>query len=92
MQYGNRSDDMNNTDLNFIDSAKQYAREAIHEAWPTAREVAGQTAGMYEFDAIYIDNEACPIGSVSIMHDPDAGTFALAENTRLAIPSKEETA
>ena len=37
---------------------------------------------MYEFDAILIDDEACSIASVSIMHDPDADTFALVEGAR----------
>ena len=56
-----------------------------------AVEVAKPTASMYEFDAICIDDEACPIGSVSIMHDPDADTFALVENARPASPPKVET-
>ena len=81
-----------NTNPEIINKAKAHAREAIHEAWPTAVEVAEPTAGMYEFDAIIIDDESCPVSSVSIMHDPDADTFALIENARPAIPSKEEIA
>lgn len=83
---------MNNTASNPIENAKHYAREAIHETWPTAKEVPEPSAGMHEFDAICIDDETCPISSVSIMHDPDADTFALVENIRPAIPLEEETA
>lgn len=81
-----------NVNPDIINDAKQYAREAIHEAWPTAAEVLEQTTTMYEFDAICIDDETCPISSVSIMHDPDADTFALVENARPAILPKEEPA
>ena len=45
---------------------------------------------MYEFDAILIDDEACSIASVSIMHDPDADTFALVESARPTTPPKNE--
>ena len=80
-----------NANPGIINEAKAYAREAIHETWPTAREVGELTACMYEFDAICIDDETCPISSISIMHDPDVDTFALIENARPAIPPKEET-
>ncbi len=80
---------MNNA-TRLINDAKQYAREAIREAWPTAREVAVPTAGMYEFDAILIDDEACSIASVSIMHDPDVNTFALVEDTRPVTPLQDD--
>ena len=83
---------MNNTASILIDNAKQYAREAIHETWPTAKEAAEPTASMYEFDAICIDDETCPVSSVSIMHDPDADTFALVENARPATLPKAEIA
>lgn len=45
---------------------------------------------MYEFDAICIDDESCPIVSVSIMHDPDADTFALVDNARPETPPRDE--
>lgn len=77
---------MTTVNLSPIEEAKAYAREAIHETWPAAKEVPQLTAGMYEFDAILIDDEACSIASVSIMHDPDADTFALVENTRPVTP------
>jgi hypothetical protein len=73
---------MKNSYSDIVANAKQFARQAIHETWPTAREVAKPTASMYEFDAICIDDETCPIGSVSIMHDSDADTFALVERPR----------
>lgn len=47
---------------------------------------------MYEFDAICIDDESCPISSVSIMHDPDTDTFVLVENARPETLPKEEIA
>jgi len=81
-----------NANPDVINDAKQYAREAIREAWPTAVEVADPTAGMYEFDAICIDDEFSPISSVSIMHDPDADAFALVENARPTTPPKQEVA
>ena len=73
-----------------INEAKRYAREAIHETWPTAIEIIEPTASMYEFDAICIDDMTCPIISVSIMHDPDADAFALVENFRPINPPKEK--
>lgn len=73
-----------------INDAKRFAREAIHDTWPSAQEIAEPTDSMYEFDAICIDDETCPIGSVSIMHDPEADTFALVENARPVNPPKEE--
>jgi len=79
-----------NANPNITNEAKAYAREAIHETWPTAKEVAQPTAGMYEYDAILIDDETCSIASVSIMHDSDANTFALVENARTATPPKDE--
>ena len=81
---------ISNTNLNPIEDARAYAREAIHETWPTAKEVAQPTAGMYEYDAILVDDETCSIASVSIMHDPDADTFALVENERPATSPKDE--
>lgn len=83
---------MTTANLNPIEEAKAYAREVIRETWPAAKEVSQSTAGTYEFDAILIDDEACSIASVSIMHDPDADTFALVENTRpVTPPLSEET-
>ena len=81
-----------NANLDIIEEARAYAREAIHETWPTAKEVAQPTAGMYEYDAILIDDETCYIASVSIMHGPDADTFALVENVRPVTPPKVEVA
>jgi hypothetical protein len=81
---------MKSTVTTLIDSAKQYAREAIHETWPAAKEIAHPSASMYEYDAILIEDEACSIASVSIMHDPDADTFALVENARPTTPPKNE--
>jgi hypothetical protein len=83
---------MKNSYSDIVANAKQFARQAIHETWPTAKEVAEPTACMYEFDAICIDDESCPISSASIMHDPEAGMFALVENARPVTPPKEETA
>jgi hypothetical protein len=45
---------------------------------------------MYEYDAILIEDEACSIASVSIMHDPDVNTFALVENARPVTPHQDE--
>ena len=81
---------MKSTVTTLIDSAKQYAREAIHETWPAAKEIAHPSASMYEFDAILIDDEACSIASVSIMHDPDVNTFALVEDTRPVTPLQDD--
>lgn len=82
---------MTTANPNLIEDAKAYAREAIHETWPTAKEVSQPTASMYEYDAILIDDEACGIASVSIMHDLDTDTFALVENARPITPLKEVT-
>ena len=79
-----------NANPDIVNKAKAYARKAIHEAWPTVNEVDELTIGMYEFDVICIDDEACPVSSVSIMHDPDADTFALVENARPTTPPKNE--
>lgn len=79
-----------NANINLIKDAKQYARQTIHETWPTASEVAQPTASMYEYDAILIDDEACGIASVSVMHDPDTDMFALVENARPATPPKDK--
>ena len=74
---------MTTANTNPIDDAKTWAREAIHEAWPNAKEVNQPTESMYEFDAYCIDDETCGASSVSIMHDPDADTFALVVNVRV---------
>ena len=79
-----------NANPDIVNKAKAYAREAVHEAWPTVNEVDELTIGMYEFDAICIDDVACPVSSVSIMHDPDADTFALVENARPTTRPKNE--
>ena len=79
-----------NTNHDTINKAKTWAREAIHDAWPTAKEVDQPTESMYEFDAYCIDDESCEALSVSIMHDPDADTFALIVNTRLDKSLAEE--
>ena len=79
-----------NANPDIINEAKAYVRKAIREAWPTAVGIAEQTVDMYEFDAICIDDVSCPISSVSIMHEPDADTFALVESTRQAKTPKEE--
>ena len=81
---------MTTANLNPIEEAKAYAREVIRETWPAAKEVSQSTAGMYEFDAILIDDEACSIASVSIMHDPDVNTFALVEDTRPVTPLQDD--
>ena len=81
---------MTTVNLNPIEEAKAYAREAIRETRPAAKEVPQSTAGMYEFDAILIDDEACSIASVSIMHDPDVNTFALVEDTRPVTPLQDD--
>ena len=65
-----------------VESAKQYAREAILEAWPSAKELATPTDGMYEFEAICIDEQDSEVSSASIMHDPNADAFVLIEIAR----------
>ena len=67
-----------------IEEAKQIAREVIREAWPTVVEIAEPTDGMYEFDAICIDDEECPVSAIAIMHGADAETFSLVEELRPA--------
>ena len=76
--------------INEIEEAKQIAREAIRETWPTVVEIAGPTDGMYEFDAICIDEEECPVGAIAIMHDADAETFSLVEELR-PIPAMQKS-
>ena len=68
--------------MNPVEEAKQYAREAILETWPNVKETAKAAPNAYEYDAILIDNQSCEIASISIMHDPEAGTFSLMENPR----------
>ncbi len=68
--------------MNLIEDAKQYAREAIRETWPTVEETTRMSSDAYEYDAIYIDDETCEVASVSIMHSPDANAFVLVENPR----------
>ena len=63
-----------------IEEARQEARNYIGEAWPTAIEVCSASPSMYEFDAICLDDAPEGIASISIMHDPEADTFALVEN------------
>ena len=52
-----------------VEEARQIAREVIREAWPTVVEIAEPTEGMYEFDAIFIDDEECPVSAIAIMHE-----------------------
>ena len=73
---------MTTTANSLVESAKRYAREAILEAWPSVRELAIPTDGMYEFDVICIDEQDSAVGSISIMHDPNTDTFALIEVAR----------
>lgn len=63
-----------------IESARSRARGIAHEELSSLREVEGPSTGMYEYDAVYTDDESCGVLSVSIMVDEDAGTFALVEN------------
>lgn len=77
--------------MNPVEQAKQYAREAIRETWPTVEETTQASLGAYEYDEIYVNDEACSIASISIMHDPIADTYALVENSRPATPPKDET-
>lgn len=37
---------------------------------------------MYEFDAIIIDDEECPISEIAIMHDDEAELYARVERVR----------
>lgn len=67
---------------NPIEEAKAYAREAILETYPDAREVEAPTKGSYEFDAIIIDDAECGIAEVAIMHDYEANVYALVERIR----------
>ena len=76
---------------NLIEDAKQYAREAIRETWPTAEETTQLSSDSYEYDAIYIDDETCEVASVSIMHNPDANAFVLVENPRPKLDTAPET-
>lgn len=80
----------NNDFIKAIESRKaaseagQLAREAIWEAYPDAKEVDDATEGMYEFDAIDVLDPVSECSHVSIMHDPEANTFALVEHLRAA--------
>lgn len=71
-----------------IEEARQIAREVICETWPTATEIAEPAKSMFEFDTICIDSDECKVSSIAIMHDPDAETFALVEESQPA-PLKE---
>ncbi len=68
--------------MNLVEEAKQNAREAILETWPNSKELPVASLNSYEYDAILIDDQSCEIASISIMRDPEAGTFALVENPR----------
>lgn len=65
-----------------IEEARDQARAAIAEAYPQALEVEDVTKGMYEFDAVIIDDEECEIAEVAIMHDYEANVYALVERIR----------
>ena len=86
----NAADTNNAHHVDLVDDARQIAREAIRETWPTVVEIAEPTDGMYEFDAICIDEEECPVSAIAIMHDPDAETFALIEEARVT-PAVQQT-
>lgn len=78
-----KSDDQQRTQSEErVSQARALAREAMLETWPDAAELAAPAPGMYEFDAIIIDDDSCDTASVSILHDPDANAFALVENAR----------
>ena len=66
-----------------IEQARQYAHEAIEEAYPQALEVEDATDAMYEFDAIIIDDELCETSEIAIMHDFERNTYALVERPRI---------
>ena len=72
---------------NLIEEAKQIAREAIEQAHDVAIELDEPTEGMYEFDAIIIDDEQCEVAEIAIMHDFDNDWYALVERPQL---NKEE--
>lgn len=71
-----------NTNINPIEEARRYAREVIDQAHETAIEADEPTKGMYEFDAIVIDDEECDVAEIVIMHDDDTERYALVERPR----------
>lgn len=71
-----------NTNINPIEEARRYAREVIDQAHETAIEADEPTKGMYEFDAIVIDDEECDVAEIVIMYDDDTERYALVERPR----------
>ncbi len=67
---------------NPIEEAKRIAREIIEQAHDIAIELDEPTAGMYEFDAIVIDDPDCEVAEIAIMHDHERDWFALVERSR----------
>ena len=65
-----------------IKEARRYAREVIDQAHETAIEADEPTKGMYEFDAIIIDDEDCDVSEIAIMYDDDTERYALVERPR----------
>lgn len=72
----------NEKPANPIEEARAYARNVIGQAHETALEVEEPTKGMYEFDAIIIDDEDCPVAEFAIMHDDEKELYALVERIR----------
>ena len=66
-----------------IEEARRIARETIEQAHDVAIELDEPTEGMYEFDAIVIDDEQCEVAEIAIMHDFDNDWYALVERPRV---------
>lgn len=71
-----------NKNTNPIEEARRYAREVIDQAHGTAIEADEPAEGMYEFDAIVIDDEDCNVAEIAIMYDDDTERYALVERPR----------
>lgn len=55
---------------NPIEEAKRIARETIGQAHDIAIELDEPTEGMFEFDAIAVDDPDCGVAEIAIMHPP----------------------
>lgn len=73
---------INDKNINPIEETRRYAREVIDQAHETAIEADEPAEGMYEFDAIVIDDEDCDVSEIAIMYDDDTERYALVERPR----------
>lgn len=67
---------------NPIEEAKRIARETIGQAHDIAIALDEPTEGMYEFDAIAVDDPDCGLAEIAIMHDYERDWYALVERPR----------